>query len=140
MVSPSFKTRFLIFFYNEQLKKIWRHFFENPEKDFTLNVFLLLEFKCLWKMGISCSNISISITLKTFLKHTFQCQIASLLLLCKQGNVFCLFFQEQFQEPPPPAPPPGVPLSSVGALCTRNCPTKFYFFICNIVRYMLIYI
>ena len=83
-------------FYNEQLKKIQRPFFENPEKDFTLNVFLLLEFKCLWKMGISCSNISISI--KTFPKHTFQRQIASLLLLCKQGNVFCLFFQEQLNK------------------------------------------
>ena len=40
---------------------------------------------------------SISVTLKTFLKHAFQCQIASLLLLRKQGNVFCLCFQEQLR-------------------------------------------
>ena len=49
-------------------------------------------------MGISSSNISISITLKTFLEHTFQRQIASLLLLCEQGNVFCLFFQETLNK------------------------------------------
>ena len=47
-------------------------------------------------MGISCSNISISI--KTFPKHTFQQQIASFLLLCKQGNIFCLFFEEQLNK------------------------------------------
>ena len=56
------------------------------------------EFKRLWTMGFSCSNTSISITLKTFLKHTRQRQIASLLLLCKQGNVFDLFFQEQLKK------------------------------------------
>ena len=50
------------------------------------------------KNGISCSNISISITLKTFWKHTFQRQIASLLLFCKQGNIFCLLFQEQLNK------------------------------------------
>ena len=51
------------------------------------NVFLLFEFKHLWTMGFSCSNSSISITLKTFL-----------LLLCKQGNVFDLFYQEWLRK------------------------------------------
>ena len=38
----------------------------------------------------------ITITLKTFLKHTRQRQIACFLLLCKQGNLFNTFFREQF--------------------------------------------
>ena len=73
-------------------------FFENVQKYFNLGVFLLFKFKRLRKMGFSCWNIEISITLKAFLKHTCQCQIAFLLLLCKEGNIFDLFFQEQLKE------------------------------------------
>ena len=50
------------------------------------------------KMEFSCSNTSISVTLRTFVKYTRQRQIAFLLLLCKQGNVFDLFFQEQSKK------------------------------------------
>ena len=49
-------------------------------------------------MGFSCSSTSFSITLKAFLKHICQRQIGSLLFLCKQGNVFDLFFQEQLNK------------------------------------------
>ena len=73
-------------------------FFETLQKDFTLNVFLLFEFKRLRTVGFSCSNTSMSITTKAFLKHTCQRQIASLLLLCKQGNIFNLSFQEQVKK------------------------------------------
>ena len=49
-------------------------------------------------MVFCCSNTLISITLQTFLKHNCQHQIGSLLLLCKQGNVFDLFFQEHLKK------------------------------------------
>ena len=38
------------------------------------------------------------LTLKTFLKYTCHRQIAFLLLLCKQGNVFNLFFYGTIEE------------------------------------------
>ena len=76
-------------------------FFETLQKDFILNVFFKIKSFCRVsknltynvRLGFPVSNTSTSITLKTFLKHTHQRQTASLLLLCKQGNFFNLFFQ-----------------------------------------------
>ena len=49
-------------------------------------------------MRFSCSSTSLSITLKTFLKHTCQCQIASLSLYVNKEMFSISFFQEQLKK------------------------------------------
>ena len=69
-------------------------FFKNLKKDFTLNVSCCLNSSAYEKWGFPVQTFKfLYITLKTFLKHTCQCQLASFYFYVNKEMFSTSFFK-----------------------------------------------